>query len=66
MRKMATSKGNWKISGINIIPSDSIYINIQKAIEEGNLTQEYIQSVTGHLAPIYINKDSRTITFASF
>lgn len=66
MRNMITTKGNWKISGINLIPSDSIFINIRKAIEEGNLSQEYLQGVTGHLAPIYIDTVAKTIRFASF
>jgi len=61
-----TSKGTWKLSGICLIPSDSIYQEVKKAIEEDNLTQGYIQGVTGHLAPIIIDKNEKTISFQSF
>lgn len=63
MRTMYTKKGSWRIFGIALTPSDSIYTSIREAIEENKLSQEYLQKVTGHLAPIIIDMDERSICF---
>lgn len=65
-RPISTTKGTWNIFGINLIPSDSIFIKIREAIESNNLTQEHLQKETGHLAPIIIDKVAKTISFQSF
>ena len=61
-----TTNGTWAISGINLISSDSIYLNIKKAIEEDRLDQSYLQDLTGHRAPIVIDRKEKTIMFYSF
>ena len=66
MRKITTTKGTWKIHGINMIPSDSIYQIVKDAIESDNLSEEYLQKETGHRLPIFIDKQKKTITFSNF
>lgn len=64
---MKTTKGTWKIFGMNLISSDEIYKKIKKAIETGEgLTEKALQKATGHLLPISIEPLERTITFAKF
>lgn len=64
--EMKTSKKNWNISGINMISTDSIYQKIKESIESGNLSQKYLQNVTGHFSPIIIDWQLREIEFYSF
>lgn len=61
---MTVAKGEtWKIFGLNIIPSDSIFSKIKEAIDSGNLSQSYLQKHTGHLAPIVIDQENQSIDF---
>ena len=66
VRKITNKNGNWVIYGINLIPSDSIYIKLKKAIESNNLSEEYLQKITGHLLPIHVNFSERSITFCNY
>ena len=66
MNTIKTTTGNWKIRGINLISSDSIYQKVKSAIESGNLSQSFIQKETGHLAPIEVNMAEQSITFSNF
>lgn len=66
MREVKTSKGTWKIHGVDIIPSDSIYIDVKKCIEEGTLSPTHLQTITGHRSPIEVNFSERSITFSRF
>ena len=50
----------WKVYGINVIPSDSIYQRILEVINRA------LQGGTGHRAPIIIDTDHRTISFERF
>lgn len=59
-----TKKGNWTIHGINLISSDSIYQKIVEAINEDTLEQTYLQKITGHLAPIIVDKKRKVIKFS--
>ena len=52
--------------GVNISPTDSLYKGIQEAIDENNLSQSYLQNISGCRAPIVIDKEAKTINFASF
>lgn len=58
-----TSNKNWKLFGINLIPSDSIYQKVAHAIETDNLSEGYLQKVTGSNAPIIVDRRNRTIQF---
>ena len=66
MREIKTSKGTWKLHGVNVIPEDTIYREVQKAIEEDNLTEAHLQAVTGQRAPIDIDFKNQTVTFQSW
>lgn len=66
MRKMDTTKGTWKIYGINLIPSDSIYAKLVKCIVNGQLEESHIQKITGHLSPITVDCKNKTIVFSNF
>lgn len=66
MRQINTTKGTWKISGINLIPSDSIYVELKKCIENGELEESHLQKITGHLLPIIVNHKKQTIEFSTF
>lgn len=66
MIKIKTTKGTWNIFGINLISSDSIYQTIKKSIEEGIVSQEYLQKFTGNIAPIIVDNSEKTIEFLSF
>lgn len=66
MTKIATTKGTWKMYGINVISSDSIYQKVKAAIESGNLSEEHLQKETGHKLPININMQKREIAFSNF
>lgn len=61
--EIKTSKQNWTLFGINLIPSDSIYKKVVKAIEEDNLSEDYLQKVTGSNNPIIVDKSKKTIQF---
>jgi len=63
MNMVKTSKGSWKITGVNFIPSDSVCSIIKDAVEKNNLEQSFLQRATGHLAPIIINHEDKTIDF---
>ena len=39
---------------------------IQKAIEEGNLSEAHLQKITGHRLPIEVNFNERSIHFINF
>ena len=64
--KMRTANKNWTVSGINLIPSDAIYQKLVAAIESGNLSQQYLQRITGSNAPISVDVEKRIIAFSSF
>lgn len=66
MREITTTKGTWKIYGVYFAPSDSIYSILKKAIEAGNLQQDYLQQVTGHRSPIKVDEERKTIHFLNF
>lgn len=67
MREVKTrTKGTWKVHGVCLIPSDSIYSTLVESIESGKLSQPYLQQVTGHKAPIVVNVLDREITFHRF
>lgn len=66
MATIANTNGNWKLHGINLIPSDEIYKKIKKAIEEGNLSEEHLQKITGHRLPINVNFTERSIHFINY
>lgn len=66
-RTIATKSGElWKVSGINIIPSDSIYQAIEDILNSGKITQTALQGATGHRAPVIVDKEKRTISFERF
>lgn len=64
--KIKTTKKNWTITGINLVPSDSIYEKLVSAIESGNLSERYLQQITGSCAPITVNMQARSIAFSNF
>lgn len=60
------NKGKWTISGINVTSSDSIYQELVKAIQSGNLSEKHLQKITGSNAPILVNIPERTIQFCAW
>ena len=66
MTRTMNTVGSWKVSGINMVPSDSIYQAIVSAINAGKTEQNYLQDVTGHRAPILVDKKAQTIQFMSW
>lgn len=64
--KVKTSKKNWTICGMNLVPSDEIYQKLVSAIESDNLSQEHLQKITGHYAPISVDTQHRVIIFFNF
>lgn len=63
MRKMATTKGTWEVTGINLISTDSLYVKIKECIEKGQLDEAYLQKVTGHRSPITVDHKRKRISF---
>lgn len=61
--KIKTANSKWELVGINVISTDSIFQKIQKAIAEDNLEESYLQKVTGHMAPIHVDRKNRVIHF---
>lgn len=66
MREIETTKGTWKIYGVYFTPSDSFHDIVKMAIESGNLRQSYLQQITGHRAPIQVDRASKEIHFLQF
>lgn len=68
MREIATAtNGTWKVHGIFLAPTDSIFDTIKKAIEsDKDLRQDYLQEKTGHHGPILISRIQKEIRFLSF
>lgn len=64
--KIKTSKKTWEVTGMCFVSSDSIYSNIKKCIESGNLSQQHLQNVTGNRAPVDVDIPNRVIAFSSF
>ena len=64
--KVKTSKGNWNIHGINMIPSDSCYQAIVAAIEAPVLNLQDLCKRIGHNGPVDYSEAERSITFCSF
>ena len=62
MREIA----NWKVYGINVIPSDSCYQTIERLIRSGDLEQHKLQMATGWMTPIIIDENRKTISFECF
>lgn len=56
----------WKVYGINVISSDSIYQRILEIINSGDVTEKNLQGSVGHRAPIIIDKEKRRISFERF
>lgn len=63
MRTINVANRIWKIHGISLLPSDSIYLKLKDCIESGTLSEDEIRKFSGHMAPIEINKESAEITF---
>lgn len=61
-----TTKGTWKINGINLIASDSIAIKLKESIEAGKLEQAYLQKYLGNSLPIIVDTEAKSITFSRF
>lgn len=61
-----TTDKKWTIYGINLIPSDSIFQKVEAAIKEGKISQDYLQKITGHRAPIIIDCKRKTIKFERY
>lgn len=55
----------WDVHGLTIAKSDSTYQTIEKAINSGNITQKYLQKVTGHRLPIDVDVQLHTISFSN-
>lgn len=66
MATITTRNGNWKVVGMNLAPSDSIYATLKSHIESGNLEQAALQKATGNNLPIIVDYSSKTITFRNF
>lgn len=64
--KVNTTKKNWTVHGINLIPSDVIYQKLVSSIESGNLSEQHLQRITGSNAPITVDVHKRTIVFSNF
>lgn len=62
--KLETAK-NWSVDGINMTTSDSIYQKLVRAINEDNLSESYLQKITGHRAPIIVDRKKKHIQFCS-
>lgn len=61
---MITLRGtSWRVCGMTLIPSDSIYKDLVTAINENTLDQEYLQKVTGYRNPIIIDRKNHYIQF---
>lgn len=66
MVEIQTSKGTWRIHGLNFIKDDATYYILQGAIETGNLKQRQLQYLTGWTNFIYVDKASNEIRFEKF
>ena len=66
MRKMNTTTGTWEIIGVNLLPSDSLYLKLKECVEKDHLDISYLQKATGHMAPIKVDKKNRQIIFSCF
>ena len=65
-RKIVTKRGTWKVYGVNIVPTDSLYTLLVDAINKKLLSPHYLQHISGCNAPIRVNAKAKTIDFASF
>lgn len=57
---------NWTIGGISMANSDALYQTLVDAIVSDNLSEEYLRKVSGHMAPITVDRDRRHIEFHRF
>lgn len=63
MLEIKTSKGTWRIHGLNFTKDDATYCILQKAIETGNLKQRQLQFLTGSQKSIIVDRASKEIFF---
>ena len=58
---MANIKIDWTIVGINLIPSDEIYKQLQRALAAGDV--QSLRGIAGHKGPMDVDFATRTVTF---
>lgn len=66
MIEIETTKGTWRIYGLNFTKGDAIYYTLQGAIEAGNLKQRQLQYLTGWTNSIFVDKMSKEIHFLKY
>lgn len=66
MIEIETTKGTWRIYGLDFTNGDATYYILQGAIETGNLKQRQLQYLTGRTNPIYVDKTSKEIHFLKY
>ena len=64
--KMRTEKGKWQIDGMNLISSDAIYQKLVIAIETDELDEHHLQKISGHRAPIRVDRKNNRIQFCAW
>lgn len=63
MIEIKTTKGTWRIHGLNFTKNDATYYILQGAIEAGNLKQRQLQFLTGSQKSIIVDRASKEIFF---
>lgn len=66
MVEVQTTKGTWRIYGLNFIKNDATYYILQETIEAGNLKQRQLKYLTGWQKGIYVDKSSQEIHFLDY
>ena len=66
LHKEENDMNKWKVQGINLVPTDSIYKNIEDVVNSGDISEERLQKATGYKVPIQIDRKNNIIHFASF
>ncbi|MCI8362365.1 MAG: hypothetical protein HFJ41_04445 [Clostridia bacterium] len=66
MIEIKTTKGTWRIYGINFNKDDATYYILQRAIEAGNLKQRQLQYLIGWTNSIIVDKMSKEIHFLKY
>lgn len=57
---------NWTVGGVCLTNSEAMYQNLVEAVTSDNLSEEHLREITGHRAPITVNREKRHIELHRF
>lgn len=63
---MALANTNWTMSGIYLTSSDALYQDLVAAVTTGNLAEDYLRKISGHVYGICVDYKRQHIQFCPF